>query len=172
MIDRLEKELEVSDVRERELQNQINDIEEEMYRSKLEINKRKKTLVDLEEMERNALETGDKVEVERIKRIQGILKTSANVEANTRKIHSHKKAFFLRWQASTLSKRSKTLLFASVLTRATKNAENNRVKGLCIGWESFKLCKLGGGAKSSKPSGALLEQHANLQSQIDSYNKD
>lgn len=130
MIDRLEKELEVSTIRERELKSQINEIEEDMYRSKLEINKKKKTMIDLEDMERNALETGDKVEVERIKRIQNILKTASSVESNTRKLHSVKRTFFLRWTNATFDKSNKTLLLGNVLTRATKFAENNRIKSI------------------------------------------
>jgi len=173
MIDRLEKELEVSGVREKELRNQINEIEEDMYKSKLEINERKKSLVDLEEMERNALETGDKVEVERIKRIQSILKTATNVESNTRRFHNLKKSFFLKWNNAISDKKTKILLLGNVLTRATKFAENSRIKLKCIGWEAFRMTVVGQSSGSSfKSSGALLEQRANTQNQIDSYTKD
>lgn len=168
MIDRLEKELEVSAIREKELKSQINEIEDDMYKSKIEISKRKKTLIDLEEMERQALETGDKVEVERIKRIQNILKTSASVESNTRKLHAVKQCAFLRWSNAVSDKKVKILLLGNVLTRASKFAANSRVKLLVQGWEAFKCSKLGlTGAKAPKNS-ALLEQRANLQTQIDS----
>jgi len=171
MIDRLEKELEVSSIRERELRSQINEIEDDMYKSKVEISNRKKSLIDLEDMERNALETGDKVEVERIKNIQTILKTASNVEANTRKLHNVKRCAFLRWNNAISEKRTKTLMLGNVLTRATRYAENNRARMQVLGMESFKMCKMGI-TSTNKSSSAVLEQRANLQSQIDSYNKD
>jgi hypothetical protein len=130
MIDRLEKELEVGSIRERELKSQINQIEDDMYRSKLEINKRKKTLVDLEDMEKQALETGDKVEVERIKRIQNVLKTASSVEANHRKLHGILQVFFLRWTNASLNKNNKSLLLGNMLTRASKKSHNHRLKKL------------------------------------------
>jgi len=82
LIERLEKELEISGIRERELREEINNMEEEMYRSKTEINKRKKTLLDLESMEIKALETGDKLEAEKLRNIQTILKNSFSIESN------------------------------------------------------------------------------------------
>jgi len=120
-------------------------------------------------MERNALETGDKVEVERIKRIQNILKTSSTVESNTRKLHNVKRNAFLRWSNAIADKKTKQLLLGNVLTRATKFASNNRVKSLVQGWEAFKLSKLGlCGVNTVKSSSAVLEQRAQLQAQIDS----
>jgi hypothetical protein len=79
-------------------------------------------------MERNALETGDKVEVERIKRIQLVLQTASSVESNTRKLHAIKYNHFLKWQNNVFHKKIKSLMLGNVLTRATKFAENRRVK--------------------------------------------
>jgi len=90
MIERLEKELEISGVRERELREEINNMEEEMYRSKTEINKRKKTLMDLESMEIKALETGDKLEAEKLRHIQIIIKNSFTIESNIKQLHNVK----------------------------------------------------------------------------------
>lgn len=118
-------------------------------------------------MERNALETGDKVEVDRIKRIQNILKTASSVESNTRKLHNVKRNGFLRWNNAVSDKKNKQLLLGNVLLRATKNASCNRSKLLSVGWEAFRLSKMG--FKSVvKSTGAVLEQRANLQAQIDS----
>lgn len=71
-------------------------------------------------MERNALETGDKVEVDRIKRIQNILKSASTVESNTRKLHNVKRNAFLRWSNAISDKKNKQLLLGNVLLRATK----------------------------------------------------
>jgi len=74
----------------------------------------------LEELERQALETGDKVEVERIKRVQNVLKTASSVEANHRKLHNILRVFFLRWTNAAFYKSNKALLLGNVLTRSTK----------------------------------------------------
>lgn len=128
----------------------------------------------LEDMERQALETGDKVEVERIKRVQNVLRTACSVEANLRKLHNVTKCAFLKWTNAVFDKRNKTLLLGNVLLRATKFAENLRTQRLFNGWEAFRINRMGLAVRgaSSQVSKTLLEQRANLQSQIDSYNKD
>jgi len=81
-------------------------------------------------MERQALETGDKVEVERIKRIQTVLKTASSVEANHRKLHGILQVFFLRWTNVSFDRSNKALLMGNVLTRASKKNHNYRIKQL------------------------------------------
>lgn len=121
MIDRLEKELEISGLRERELREDINNMEEEMYRSKNEINKRKKTLMDLESMEMQALETGDKLEAEKLRNTQNIIKSSFVLESNTKCLHNKKKNFFLIWREKANRQKAHELLLSNVLTRATQH---------------------------------------------------
>jgi hypothetical protein len=63
-----------------------------MYSAKKTINKRKKSLLDLEEMERTALETGDKAEFDKLKRYQNIIKIASKFETTTKFLHNTKRS--------------------------------------------------------------------------------